>query len=53
MHVLQATWPQWNGTTLTRTIIELSATTLKVVSAPIKDPDGGEYQPHLEFERIK
>jgi hypothetical protein len=52
-HVTQATWPQWNGATLPRTVIELTATTLKVVSAPIKDPSGGEFQPHLEFERIK
>lgn len=52
-HVLQSTWPQWNGATLTRKITELTDTTLKVVSAPIKDPQGGEFQPHLEFERIR
>lgn len=52
-HVLQSTWPQWNGATITRQIVELSATTLKVVAAPIKAPQGGEFQPHLEFERMQ
>ena len=52
-HIQQATWPQWNGVKVARTITELSATTLKLTAAPIKDPQGGEFQPHLEFERIK
>jgi hypothetical protein len=52
-HVEQSSWPQWNGVTLKRTIEELSPTTLKVISAPITDPKGGVFQPHLEFERIK
>jgi Lipocalin-like domain len=51
-HVQQSTWPQWNGAALNRTIVELSAKTLKVLAAPIRDPQGGEFQPHLEFERI-
>ncbi|MDP4006828.1 lipocalin-like domain-containing protein [Methylobacterium sp. NEAU K] len=52
-HVQRSSWPQWNGATLKRTIEELSSTTLKVVSAPINDPNGGVFEPHLEFERIK
>jgi Lipocalin-like domain len=51
-HVQQSTWPQWNGATLNRTITELTPRSLKVVAAPIRDPQGGEFQPHLEFERI-
>jgi hypothetical protein len=51
-HVQQSTWPQWNGATLNRTITELTSRSLKVVAAPIRDPQGGEFQPHLEFERI-
>lgn len=51
-HVQQSTWPQWNGANLNRTITELSAKTLKIVAAPIRDPQGNEFQPHLEFERI-
>ncbi|MGY2048164.1 lipocalin-like domain-containing protein [Methylobacterium sp. JK268] len=53
VHVQRSSWPQWNGATLKRTILELSPTTLKVVGAPIKDTDGKTFQAHLEFERIK
>lgn len=52
VHVQQSTWPQWNGAMLDRTVVELSTNTLKVVAAPIRDPQAGEFQPHLEFERI-
>lgn len=52
VRVEQSTFPQWIGTLNVRTIEELSSTTLRVVAAPIKDPQGGEFQPHLEFERI-
>lgn len=52
-HVQRSSWPQWNGATLKRSIEQLSATTLKVVSAPINDPKGGAFTPHLEWERIK
>jgi hypothetical protein len=50
--VERSTWPQWNGAALKRTAT-VSETTLEVVAAPIKDPAGGEFQPHLTFERIK
>jgi hypothetical protein len=52
IHIQQCTWPQWNGVSRTANIEELSSTTLKTVSAPIHDPQGGEFQPHLQWERV-
>lgn len=52
VRVEQSTFPQWNGTLNVRSVKELTPTSLRVVAAPIKDPQGGEFQPHLEFERI-
>lgn len=52
-HVQSASWPQWNGAILKRSIEVLSPTTLKLVNAPINDPKGGTFQPHNEFARIK
>lgn len=51
--VWQSTFPQWRGVALQRTVEELNADHLKVVAAPIADPSGRRYVPHLEFERIK
>jgi len=39
--VTQSSWPQWNGATVRRTIVELAATRLRVVADPIRDPQGG------------
>ena len=53
MHVQQSSWPQWNGVTLKRSIEHLSATTLRVVTAPNNDPKEGAFTVHLEWERIR
>lgn len=52
-HVQQCTFPQWNGISRTATVADISPTALKVVSATIHDPQGGDFQPHLDFERVK
>jgi len=51
--IQQSTWPQWNGASANRTIEELMPDTLKVVAAPVTDPQGSQFTPHLEFERVK
>ena len=51
--VQQSTFPPWTGQTLVRTVTELSDTALKVEAAPITDPSGRPFVPHLEFERVK
>lgn len=51
--VQQSTFPPWIGRNLERTVTELTAGTLKVVAAPITDPNGRQFVPHLEFERIR
>jgi hypothetical protein len=52
-HVQQCTFPQWNGISRTSTITEISPTAFKIVAATIHDPQGGDFQPHLDFERVK
>jgi Lipocalin-like domain len=53
-HVQQCTFPQWNGISRTTTVADISPTTLKIVAATIHDAQGGgDFQPHIEFERIK
>ena len=52
-HVQRSSWPQWNGATLKRSVEQLSATTLRVVTAPNNDPKEGPFIVHLEWERIK
>ena len=52
-HVQQCTFPQWNGVSRTTTVAEVTPTTLKVVAATIHDPQGGDFQPHLEYQRLK
>lgn len=51
--VLQSTFPQWRGVSLTRHIDELTDTRLVVTAALITGPDGRKFAPHLEFERVK
>lgn len=51
--VWQSTFLQWQGHTLVRTIEELDGDHLKVRSAPIADPSGRSFVPHLELERVK
>ncbi|MFG1189470.1 lipocalin-like domain-containing protein [Xanthobacter flavus] len=51
--VWQSTFPQWQGQTLVRTIEQLDGDHLKVRSAPIADPSGRQFVPHLELERVK
>lgn len=51
--VQQSTFPPWIGRTLDRTVVELTARSLKVVAAPIRDPSGREFVPHLEFIRVE
>lgn len=52
-HVQQCTFPQWNGISRTTTVADITPTMLKIVAATIHDPQGGDYQPHLDFERVK
>ncbi len=52
-HVQQCTFPQWNGSSRTTTVADISPTTLKILAATLHDPQGGDFQPHLEFERVK
>lgn len=51
--VQQSTFPPWIGKNLARTVTELTPDSLKVVAAPIDDPTGRRFVPHLEFERVK
>lgn len=52
--VEHSSWPQWSGTTLRRTIPELTSRNLKVVSVDaVRDPARGPFKPYLEFERIE
>ena len=51
--VQQDCYPQFIGITRNLKIEELTPTTLKFSVAPIHDPEGGDYTPHLEFERIR
>ena len=53
VQIQQCTWPHWNGTSAKRTIDELTPTSLKVIAAPVTDPQKGQFIPHLEFERLK
>ena len=48
----QSSWPQWSGATFRRTIQELTPTRMRIVTDPIRDPQGGMFRPHLELERI-
>jgi Lipocalin-like domain len=52
-HVQHCTFPQWNGISRTTTVTDISPTSFKIVAATIHDPEGGDFQPHLEFERAK
>jgi Lipocalin-like domain len=52
-HVQQCTFPQWNGISRTSTVTDMTPTSFKIVAATIHDPQGGDFQPHLEFERVK
>jgi len=52
-HVQQCTFPQWNGISRTSNVADISPTAFKVVAATIHDPQGGDFQPHLDFERVK
>ena len=51
--VQQETYPQFIGVTRNLKIEELIATTLKFSVAPIHDPKGGDFTPHLEFQRLQ
>ncbi len=51
--VQQDTYPQFIGVTRNLKIEELTPTTLKFSVAPIHDPKGGDFTPHLEFERLQ
>lgn len=51
--VQQSTFPPWTGQSLVRRVTELTADALKVEAAPITDPSGRQFVPHLEFERVK
>lgn len=51
--VWQSTFPQWRGLDQLRKIEELNADHLKVVAAPITDPSGRQFVPHLTFDRVK
>lgn len=51
--VQQSTFPPWTGQTLVRKVTELTPDALKVEAAPITDPSGRQFVPHLEFERVK
>jgi len=52
-HVQQCTFPQWNGISRTSTVTDITPTSFKIVAATIHDPAGGDFQPHIEFERVK
>ncbi len=51
--VQQDSYPQFIGATRVLKVEELTSTTLKFTVAPIHDPKGGDFTPHLEFERIQ
>ncbi|WP_194459811.1 lipocalin-like domain-containing protein [Bradyrhizobium sp. CCBAU 53421] len=51
--VQQDSYPQFIGVTRTLKVEELTPTTLKFSVAPIHDPKGGDFTPHLEFARIQ
>jgi hypothetical protein len=51
--VQQDCYPQFIGITRNLKIEELTPTTLKFSVAPIHDPKGGDYTPHLEFIRLR
>lgn len=51
--VQQSTFPPWIGQSLVRSIIQLTPDSLKVEAAPITEPSGRQFVPHLEFERVK
>ena len=51
--VQQDTYPQFIGVTRNLKIEELTSTTLKFSVAPIHDPKGGDFTPHLEFQRLQ
>ena len=51
--VAYATFPQWQGQTLVRQVEALDGDQLKVIAAPITDPSGRQYVPHLELARVK
>jgi hypothetical protein len=51
--VQQDSYPQFVGMTRNFKIEEFSPTTLKLSVAPIHDPKGGDFTPHLEFARIQ
>ena len=51
--VQQDSYPQFIGVTRTFKVEEFSSTTLKFSAAPIHDPQGGDFTPHLEFERLQ
>jgi hypothetical protein len=51
--VQQDCYPQFIGITSNLKIEELTPTTLKFSVAPIHDPEGGDYTPHLEFVRLR
>ena len=51
--VQQDCYPQFIGITRNLKIEELTRTTLKFSAAPIHDPKGGDFTPHLEFERLR
>jgi hypothetical protein len=52
-HIQQCTFPQWNGVDRTSTVTDITPTNFKIVAATIHDPAGGDFQPHIEFERVK
>jgi hypothetical protein len=51
--VQQDSYPQFIGNTRNFKIEELTPITLKFTAAPIHDPTGGDFTPHLEFERLR
>ena len=50
---LMDSFPQFIGIARPFKIEELSATALKMTAPPIRDPQGGNFTPHLEFERLR
>lgn len=50
--VQQSPSPQWTGQTLGRTVTERAPEALKVEAAPITDPSGRRFVPHLAFEWV-
>ena len=53
IRIQQDSYPKFIGVTRDFKIEEFSPTTLKFAAAAIHDPKGGDFTPHLEFERVQ